>query len=170
VAHDLSSPGTRLRGLWARLSPLPGGSRVFSRLLALMVPYSATVGAQVVALEPGHVRLVLRDRRRIRNHLGSVHAVALVNAGELASGLALLTGLPPHARGIVTGLSAEYHRKARGRLTVASTAALPEISGDVDHEVTAVVTDADGEDVATVRVRWRLGLKPGHAPPPPQTP
>lgn len=151
-----SAPATRILALWRRLSPLPGGRRLFSWLLGRMVPYSATIGARVEALDAGAARLTLRDRRRVRNHLGSVHAVALTNLGELASGLALITSVAPEVRSIVTRLETRFLRKARGPLVAACRTDRLEVSADVEHVVMATIHDGDGELVAEVRATWRL--------------
>jgi acyl-coenzyme A thioesterase PaaI-like protein len=151
------APGATLRRAWAALAPLPGGAWLFSRLLAFMNPYSGAVGARVVTLEPGHAALRLKDRRGIRNHLNSIHAIALANVAEMASGLAMLAALPEGARGIPTAFRIEYLKKARGTLTAESRVVLPDVTVDGTHDFTSEVRDAAGDAVAKATVTWRLG-------------
>ncbi|MCC6349101.1 MAG: DUF4442 domain-containing protein [Candidatus Eisenbacteria bacterium] len=159
------SPGTRVLALWRTLSPLPFGRALFMFVFGRLVPYSGALGARVIVLEPGRVKLELRDRRGIRNHLNSVHAVALANLGELASGLAMTTALPAGVRGIVLGLNATYAKKARGTLLAEANVTVPAVTGDLEHDVRAEIRDAAGDVVAVIIVRWRLGPAPPPAPP-----
>lgn len=154
---DLAAPGARVARLWSRLAPLPGGTWLFSRILGRMVPYTGSIGAHVRELRPGYARVTLRDRRSVRNHLRSVHAIALTNLGEVTSGLSMLLALPPGVRSIVTGLTTEYLKKARGTLTAEAAVNVPEIHGDTEHEVVAEIRDEAGDVVSRTRVTWRLG-------------
>jgi acyl-coenzyme A thioesterase PaaI-like protein len=156
MAHEPAAPGARLLALWRRLEGRAGGRWLFSRLLGRGVPYTGALGARVLELEPGRTVIELRDRRGVRNHLGSIHAVALTNLGELASGLALLSSLPPSVRGIVTRLGVEFVKKARGRVVARCRSELPAVEATVDHEVTAEITDEQGDVVARVTACWRL--------------
>lgn len=126
-------------------------------MLGRIVPYSGTVRPYVRELEPGRSVVQLKDRRAVRQHLGSVHAVALCNVGELSSGLAMMAGLPASVRGIVTRIEIEFHKKARGLLTATSEARAPDhVAGPIDHPVVADIHDEAGDSVARVTVHWRL--------------
>jgi acyl-coenzyme A thioesterase PaaI-like protein len=136
------------------------GRWLFRRLIGRMVPYSGTIHPEVVELRPGRAVVRIRDRRGIRNHLSSIHAVALVNLGELASGLAMITLLPAEVRAIVVSLHTEYVKKARGTLTAETSVevSLP-IQGPTRQEVQARIRDSEGDEVALVRAEWLLDLR-----------
>lgn len=147
-------PPSLIRSLWHRLSPLPGGRKLFSRAIGTVAPYSGTVGAEVMSLEEGRARVRLEDRRAVRNHLGSIHAIALMNLGELATGLATMSALPEGSRSILTGLSMDYLKKARGTLHATAEVTLPGERGRQEMEVVGEIRNAADEVVAVARARW----------------
>jgi|APMI01.1.fsa_nt_gi acyl-coenzyme A thioesterase PaaI-like protein len=151
------APGRQLLANWQRVSALPFGKRFFSWMVGRTAPYTGSVGGVYTDVSAGYARAELRDRRAVRNHLASVHAVAMVNLAEMTSGVALLTALPPGVRGIVTGLSIEYLKKARGTLVCETHAAPPAaVSDTVAHDVVATIRDHANDVVARCTVQWRL--------------
>lgn len=157
-----TEPGeSRVLQWWNRLARLPLGRNLFSFALGRVAPYSGTIGARIEEIRRGYARVSLRDRRRVRNHLHSIHAIALVNLGEIASGLAVLSTTSSGMRAILTGIRADYVKKARGHLTATAEFSLPDpLEDNTPCEVEADLRDARGDTVARVRVTWLIGYKP----------
>ncbi len=161
MSHSI---GPALRQRWQQLSALPGGRWLFSRLLGQMAPYTGSIGARVEVLKPGYCRVQLKDRRAVRNHLRSIHAIALCNLGEMATGLALMNSLPDNTRGILVNICADYHHKARGTLQAECHCEIPADNREQQYEVVASVRDESGETVTTVTASWLLGPDTSHNP------
>jgi acyl-coenzyme A thioesterase PaaI-like protein len=64
---------------WKKFSRYPGGKLVFGWMLGFFIPYSGSITPEIQELEVGYAKVLMRDRRRLRNHLNSLHAAALMN-------------------------------------------------------------------------------------------
>ena len=150
--------GQSLSNLWQRMSPYPGGKHLFSFLEGRTARYSGTIGATVLELGEGRAVVQMRDRSIVRNHLKSVHAIALMNLGELSTGLTVMEQVDGRGRGIVTTLSMNYEKKARGTITATCEAKVPNQAGQHDFVASGVLTDADGDVVARCSAHWKLEI------------
>lgn len=148
-----------VRSMWDRMSALPGGKRLFSLAVGRAAPYTGTIDARVEELRIGHAEVLLRDRPAVRNHLHCVHAVALVNLAELTGNVALAYSLPDDARFIVSGLSIDYVKKARGFIRGVCDCPVPETSERREYEVPVSMRDASGDEVARCVLRSLVGPK-----------
>jgi acyl-coenzyme A thioesterase PaaI-like protein len=146
----------RLVAFWHRLQRWPGGRWLFGRIIGFAIPYTGTVHPRVREVRPGYARVELQERRRVRNHLRSIHALALANVGEFTGGLAMTATAPANVRSILTKLEVEFIKKARGRVTAECHCTVPGIAEPTDHVVRTVVRDAEGAEVARVATTWRL--------------
>lgn len=150
-----------IRDAWDRLSALPGGSRAFSRLVGLAAPYTSTIHAHVVRVEPGRAEVTMRDRRDVRNHIDCIHAVALANLVELTGNTAVAYSLPDDARFIVSKMTIEYLKKARGTIRAIGTCAVPTESERRELVVNVDISDAAGTLVTRGTIITLIGPKKG---------
>ena len=156
---SFESRGNLVRDSWDRLAPIPGGRRLFSELIGRMAPYSGSIGAQIVELAPGRSRVVLRDRRAVRNHLRCVHAIALANLAEVTGNIALAYSLPDDARFIVSAIHLDYLQKARGTITGVCEAPPIHSSARREYEIPVELLDARGDTVTRATLTSLVGPK-----------
>jgi acyl-coenzyme A thioesterase PaaI-like protein len=149
--------------LWRRLGGSAAGRRLFTRIVCFKAPYFASISPLLLQLEPGLCEAELRQRRRVQNHIGTVHAIALCNLAELCAGLVTDVSIPADMRWIPKDMTVRYLRKATGRITAAARPATALRSSHEPYDATIAVTltnDA-GEAVASADIRMWLSPRPG---------
>lgn len=145
--------------LWSAASGLPGGKAVFTRAVCFKAPYFGSIHPYIEELRSGHCEVRIKDRRGVRNHLGSVHAIAMCNMAELAGGMATEATVPPGARWIPKSMTVEYLRKARGPLR-----AIADVDPILDHDdgtdVIATVNIIDGSEQTVMHAEITMRVSP----------
>ena len=83
------------------------GPAQFSTLIGQVAPYFASIAPQFVELRPGYAEVTFPKRREVLNHIGTVHAIALCNAAELAAGTMTDASIPAGCRWIPRGMTVD---------------------------------------------------------------
>jgi acyl-coenzyme A thioesterase PaaI-like protein len=152
-----------LLSLYRRVTSWPGGHWMFSRAVCFRAPYFSTIAPRFVSLQPGRCEVRMRDRRRVHNHIGTVHAIALCNLAELSAGVMAEATLPANIRWIPKGMTVEYLNKAKGTMHAVATPGAPLIDSTNGYEwpVSVNVKDSEGVDVFRARITlWISQRKP----------
>lgn len=149
--------------LYRNFSRFPMGKWLFSRAVCLKAPYFASISPRFVTLAPGEARVRMPNRRKVRNHIGTVHAIAMCNLCELAAGTMTDASMPEGMRWIPKGMTVEYLAPASSDLEVLARIPGPLVPGDAfELPVTAEVTDAGGTVV--VRAVINMWISPRNRP------
>ncbi|WP_313272961.1 hotdog fold domain-containing protein [Stenotrophomonas sp.] len=151
-----------LLSLYRRCTRWPAGNWLFSRAVCFKAPYFASISPRITGLEPGRCEGVIRQRRRISNHIGTVHAIAMCNLAELVGGVMVDASLPADMRWIPKGMEVKYQAKALGVLTAVATPELPIISAEhgYDLPVRVRVCDAAGVEVFQAVIAMWVSPRP----------
>jgi len=151
--------------LYRRITRWPAGHWLFSRAVCWQAPYFASIAPCVGVLEPGRCEATIRHRRKVTNHLGTVHAIALCNLAELTAGLMTDVTIPATMRWIPKGMRVEYLKKAIGTMHAVATPDTPAIGSDhgYDLPVTVVVTDPQGDAVFRAHIAMWVSPRPARA-------
>lgn len=145
---------THLLSLYRRITRWPAGHWLFSRAICLKAPYFATIAPRITVLEPGRCEARIAHRRRVQNHIGTVHAIALCNLAELVAGVMVDASLPASMRWIPKGMQVDYLKKATGTMHATATPAVRLHASEEGYDlpVEVVVRNTAGEAVFQARI------------------
>jgi acyl-coenzyme A thioesterase PaaI-like protein len=134
------------------------GPEAFSKMACQMAPYFSTINPLVSQLRKGFATVQVPFCREITNHLGTVHAIAMCNAAELAAGMMTNVSIPNGARWIPKGMTVEYLAKAKSNVTAVADGDAIDWETEGDKVVPVDILDADGKKVFTARITMNVKL------------
>ncbi len=148
--------------LYKRFTRYPFGSVIISMALGFRAPYFSTIHPRVTQLRPGYCSVEIKERRSIRNHIGSINAGALCTLSELVGGLAVEATIPSSLRWIPKEMTVQYMKKAKGKL-VGECSVDPGILTPGDISVPLKIKDEKEETVLNAVIVFHISeRKPGN--------
>ena len=148
--------------LYRRLSAYPQGNRLFSLVFEQAAPYFRTARPRFVALGPNRAELTIAKRRRVQNHIGTLHVIAICNGLEAAMGALAEATIPSSRRWIPMGMQVDYTAKATSdiRCVAETDPADWDEPGDVEIPVRVKGVRDDGTAVVQGVIRLWVTDKP----------
>lgn len=150
-----------LHRIVSKLDNLPASVRTqgLSLLFGRTVRFAGTAGVRVEQLSTTESILVLRNRKKVQNHIHSVHAAAMGLLAESATGFLVGMNVPDSRVPVIKTMHIDYVKRASGDLRAVATLTAEQIAmmqaqekGEVTVAVT--VTDAKGIEPIKCQMVW----------------
>ncbi|HEY1077987.1 MAG TPA: DUF4442 domain-containing protein [Fontimonas sp.] len=139
--------------------PTPLARRATTLLFNSQVRFAGTAGLQFEALSAERAVVIARNRRKVQNHIGGVHAAAMALLAETATGAVFGMNVPDHALLLLKTMHIDYLQRAHGTLRAVATldASMRErIAGEERGNlvVPVIVTDQSGNEPIRCEMTW----------------
>lgn len=150
----------RVLKLQNQLKGLPFGKFIFSKIVANFAPYFNTINPRIEELRPNFIKVSMKKRRKVHNHLKTVHAIASCNLCEFAAGICMETSIPKHRRWIPIGMEVAYLKKAETDLTASCDLSAVDWENCSEALCNVDVLDTNGIVVVRAVITMKVSDKP----------
>jgi len=153
---------TSLLRTYQKFTKYPLGHWMFTKAVCFKAPYFGSISPTFTLLENGRCEAIIKDRRAVHNHIGTVHAIALCNLAEFVGGLATDAAMTRSLRWIPKGMTVQYLKKAKGTMRAVATPMIPIVSAGAGYDlpINVDVVDSAGEKVFHAEIRMWMSPKP----------
>ena len=102
---------------------LPESIRTFalSKAMGRVIKYAGTSGLRFEKLTPNECIIVIPNRKKVQNHIGSVHAAAMGLLAETATGFMTGLSVPDNRIIVIKSMNLEYLKQATGDMKAVAT-------------------------------------------------
>ncbi len=130
----------------------PFEQRALSLALGRTVKFVGTARLKVESLTAERAVVSVRNKKRVQNHIGSVHAMAMGLIAESATGFVVGMNVPDSAIPVIKSVKIEYLKRAKGGMRAEATL--------TDEQRQAIASQPKGEVLVQCRVTDESGIEP----------
>lgn len=145
---------------WQKMSVMPAGKMLFSKAVCFKAPYFASIGPRFNVLEKDYAEVQIKNSRKVHNHIGTVHAIAMCNMAELSGGTMTEVSIPRSMRWIPKGMTVEYLKKAQTPMLRAQARPTTTITEGEKQDYPVQVEVKDSDDQVVFRAMINMYLSP----------
>lgn len=151
----------RMTQMVERLNRFSPALRYFllSKSFGRVVPFFGTAGIRIEELSHSQVVMTLQNRRKVQNHIRTVHAAAMTLLAESATGILMGMNVPDDKYMVIKSLHVDFQKKASGAMKAVATLTPEQVrSAQNDSEgeilVPVSVSDASGNEPVACQMLW----------------
>ncbi len=125
--------------------------RILSFILGKTIHFVGTAGVRCLHLSHQKAIFKLAARRRVKNHIGTIHAAASALVAETASGLALGMHLPDNKVPVLKSMQVQYVKPSKGQLIAEASLTQEQIETLHKQDKGSFVVECQVTDEANVQ-------------------
>lgn len=125
---------------------------LITQMFRYKVKLAGTAGIEILQTDGKSVTYRQKNRRKVQNHIGSVHAAAMALLAESCTGFIVGINLPGDKLPLIKSMKLNYVKRATGDLTA--------VASLTDEQIALMQTSDKGEVNVKVQVSDAKGIEP----------
>lgn len=139
--------------------PQPEKQKQLTQLIGGVIKYTGHTGVVIEELTYNRSMVSLKNRTEVQNHIGTIHAVAMILLAETASGILIAMNLPDDKLILAKHLNTSFVKRSTGDMKATATISQEQIdlvksTEKGELKIDLVVTDETGIEPVKVEAVW----------------
>ncbi|NVJ61438.1 MAG: DUF4442 domain-containing protein [Gammaproteobacteria bacterium] len=150
-----------LAGVVEKINSKPRWYRgwLLNYLLGSTIKFVGTAGVKCISLNREESVWILKNKKKVRNHIKGIHAAAMGLLAETATGMVVGMNVPDDRTPVIKSMKVNYLKRVKGDLKAVAQLSGAQIQYIIDNEkgellIPVTVTDNDGKEPIECEMIW----------------
>lgn len=148
----------QLNQMVRKIQTWPFGRFFLNVALSNKIPFVGTSKIKILEMTSTRLKVEIPNQRAVRNHIGQVHAAAMMCLGETASGLLAGMNVPDTSLPLIKEMKSSFVKRSTGKLTAVCELAPGQeslfITEKGEIRLRVQITDAAGVEPVEIEAIW----------------